>query len=271
MGKRFLAMLVAVMFATNMSAAVLTPEEEALPPEAKGLRIAENLSDDQDGYVDSILTMKMILINKNGDETVREMHTKNKEGVDGEGDMGLIVFDSPRDQKGTALLTHSHKDEDDEQWLYLPALKRVKKIASSGKSGSFMGSEFSFEDIGGGGDTKDYEYKWLRDEVYEGKQCFVLQSIPKDKNSGYTKIIAWIDKESGRNYKTEFYDRKNSHLKTMTISGFKKYNGEHDRPAELLMVNHQTGKSTKMLMSDYEFGVGLNEQDFTKNSLKRAR
>lgn len=271
MGRRLLAMLVAVMFVSSVSAAVLTPEEEALPPEEKGRRIADNLSDDQDGYVDSTLNMRMVLINKKGDETVREMHTKNKEGTGGEGDKGLIVFDSPRDQKGTALLTHSHEDKDNEQWLYLPALKRVKKIASNKKSGSFMGSEFSFEDIGGGGSTDDYDYKWLRDESYEGKECFVLQSIPKDKNSGYTKILAWVDKDNGRNYKTEFYDRKKSHLKTMTITGYKKYNDKHDRPGELYMVNHQTGKSTKMQMFDYQFEVGLTDNEFTKNSLKRAR
>ena len=271
MFKRVLVMLAAVFYASVLSAAVLSPEEEALPPEEKGRRIADNLSDDQDGYIDSQLKMKMVLINKKGDETVREMRTKNKEGTGGEGDKGLIVFLSPPDQKGTALLTHAHDDKDNEQWLYLPALKRVKKIASNKKSGSFMGSEFSFEDIGGGGSTDDYEYKWLRDEIYEGKECFVLQSIPKDKNSGYTKIIAWVDKESGRNYKAEFYDRKKSHLKTMTITGYQTFKGDQDRPGELYMVNHQTGKSTKMIMTEYEFGVGLTDKEFTKNSLQRAR
>jgi len=271
MSKRLLAMLCVSMFASGLSAAVLSPEEEALPPAEKGKRIADNLSDDQDGYVDSELKMKMVLINKKGDETVREMHTKNMEGTAPDGDKGLIVFDSPRDQKGTALLTHAHDDKDNEQWLYLPALKRVKKIASNKKSGSFMGSEFSFEDIGGGGSTEDYNYTWLRDETLDGKECHVMQSIPKDKNSGYTKIVAWVDKENGRNYKAEFYDRKKSHLKTMTIKGYEVYKGDQDRPGELYMINHQTGKSTKMQMTDYKFDVGLKDKDFTKNSLQRAR
>ena len=271
MSKRLLAMLCVSMFASGLSAAVLSPEEEALPPAEKGKRIADNLSDDQDGYVDSTSTMKMILINKKGDETVREMHSKSMEGVAPEGDKSLMVFDSPRDQKGTAMLTHAHDDKDNEQWLYLPALKKVKKIASNKKSGSFMGSEFSFEDIGGGGSTDDYTYTWLRDEVLDGKDCYVSQSIPNDKNSGYTKIISWIEKDNGRVHKVEFYDRKKSHLKTMTMTGYQVYKGDQDRPSELYIVNHQTGKSTKMQMTDYAFDVGLSDKAFTKNSLQRAR
>ncbi|MBL4608091.1 MAG: outer membrane lipoprotein-sorting protein [Pseudomonadales bacterium] len=237
--------------------------------EEKGLRIAQEGEHLDDGWVDSTSKMEMILINKNGKETVRKMHSSATEGSNDDGKM-LMVFDSPRDQKGTALLTHSHPDKDNEQWLYLPALKKVKKIASKSKSGPFLGSEFSFEDIGGG-KIEDYDYKWLRDEEFNGRKVWVMEAYPKDKYSGYTKVVSWTDQEDHRIYKAEFWDRKKSHLKTMTLTGYEKYLDKFWRPGELHMVNHQTRKETKMQISDNVFNQGLKDKDFTKNSLKRAR
>lgn len=243
---------------------------QAETPEEKGRAIFEEAENRGEGYVDNEADMLMILKNKQEATSEREMSTKSLEGEGDEGDMSLMVFLSPRDQKGTALLTHQHKDRDDDQWLYLPALKRVKKIASSKKSGPFMGSEFSFEDIGGQ-QLDDYTYKYLRDEKLEGQDCFVVESYPKDKNSGYTKVITWVDKEHYRTLKAEFYDRKSSHLKTMTASGFKLYEDKFWRPAELNMVNLQTGRSTVLQQKNIKFKTGLSDSDFNKNSLKRAR
>lgn len=250
-------------------ALILAAPVFAETPEEKGLRIAQEGENTGEGWVDESSTLKMILINKKGNETVREMHSMATEGSNDDGKM-LMVFDSPRDQKGTALLTHSHPDKDNDQWLYLPALKKVKKIASKAKSGPFLGSEFSFEDIGGA-KIEDYEYKWIRDEELNGRKVWVIEAYPTNKYSGYTKVVTWIDQEDYRQYKAEFWDRKKSHLKTMTISGYKKYLDKFWRPAELHMVNHQTGKSTKMQITETKFKQGLQDKDFTKNSLKRAR
>ena len=253
----------------GLLALVLAAPVLAETPEEKGLRIATEGQEIGDGWVDSSNKMKMVLINKNGKETKREMHSSAIEGANDDGKM-LMVFDSPRDQKGTALLTHSHPDADNDQWLYLPALKKVKKIASKAKSGPFLGSEFSFEDIGGA-KLEDYDYKWIRDEELNGRKVWVLEAYPKNKYSGYTKVVSWVDQEDHRQYKAEFWDRKKTHLKTMTLSGYEKYLDKFWRPAELYMVNHQTGKSTKMMMMDNKFDKGLKGKDFTKNSLKRAR
>jgi hypothetical protein len=239
-------------------------------PEEKGYNISLEAERRDDGFQDNESDMLMILKNKQEATSEREMKVKGLEGKGDEGDKSLIVFLSPRDQKGTALLTHQHADRDDDQWLYLPALKRVKKIASSKKSGPFMGSEFSFEDIGGQS-IEDYTYKYLRDDTYDGQDCFVVESYPVDKNSGYTKVQTWIDKEHYRTLKAEFYDRKDSHLKTLSASGFKQYEGKFWRPDELLMVNHQTGRSTVLKQSNMKFKSGLSDADFNKNSLKRAR
>ena len=173
--------------------------------------------------------------------------------------------------KGTAFLSFTHKVGDDDQWMYLPALKRVKRISSQNKSGSFMGSEFSYEDMSNP-EVEKYTYKWIRDEVHEGVDCFIVESYPVDKeNSGYTRMLSWIDKSDYRLMRVEFYDRKKSHLKTLTIKEYNKYEGKYWRANELSMVNHQNGKSTNIKFLNYAFKTGLNDNDFTKNSLSRAK
>lgn len=134
-----------------------------------------------------------------------------------------------------------------------------------------MGSEFAYEDISSQ-EVEKYTYKWIKDETYDGKECFVIESYPVDKkNSGYTRQVNWIDKSQYRILKTDFYDRKNSRLKTLTFKGYRQYLGKYWRPDEMNMVNHQNGKSTRLIWSNYKFRVGLKARDFSKNSLKRAR
>ncbi len=238
-------------------------------PEEKGLAIAKEAERRDEGWGDSSATMQMILRNKRGDESVRDLRSKSLEIPD-DGDKSMIIFDSPPDQEGTALLTFSHKTGPDDQWLFLPALKRVKRIASKNKSGPFVGSEFAFEDLSSQ-EIEKYTYKYLRDEPCEGGTCFVTERYPTDEYSGYTKQIAWTDQAEYRPWKIEFYDRKKTLLKTLTFSGYKQYLDKHWRPAKMVMVNHQTGKSTELVFSDYKFKSGLSDSDFTQNSLKRAR
>jgi outer membrane lipoprotein-sorting protein len=242
----------------------------ATAPEEKGLEIARQADERDTGFQDYTVSMTMTLISTQGKNSIRELRYKVLE-VNGDGDKSLSVFDSPGDVKGTAFLTFSHKTGDDDQWLYLPALKRVKRISSRNKSGSFMGSEFAYEDIASQ-EVEKYTYKWIRDEIYDGKECFVFERYPVNKkNSGYTRQVVWIDKAEYRELKVEFYDRKNELLKTLTSEGFHQYGNKFWRPDKMNMVNHQTGKSTTLGFAGYRFATGLKDSDFTKNSLKRAR
>ncbi len=239
-------------------------------PEEKGLAIATEADKRNDGFQDNTSNMLMTLRNKHGEESIRRIRAKTLE-VKGDGDKSLTVFNNPRDVKGTAFLNFTHKTGDDDQWLFLPALKRVKRISSRNKSGSFMGSEFAYEDISSQ-ELEKYTYKWIRDEVYEGEDCFVIELYPVDKkNSGYTRQVNWIDKREYRVMKVEYYDRKKSHLKTLTFNGYKKYLDKFWRADEMEMVNHQNGKSTQLLWSDYKFQTGLTDKDFSKSSLKRVK
>jgi len=238
-------------------------------PEEKGLAIAREADRRDSGFGDYTAKMKMVLRNRQGQESSRQIRIRALE-VEGDGDQSLFIFDTPRDVKGTAFLTYSHKTGDDEQWLYLPALKRVKRISSRNKSGSFMGSEFAYEDIASQ-EVEKYTYKWLRDESYDGMECFVSERFPVDKkHSGYSRQVTWMDKEEYRPLKVEYYDRKNDLLKTLTIAGYRQFLGQFWRAGEMYMVNHQSGKSTILSWSDYQFRVGLTADDFNQNSLKRA-
>jgi len=236
----------------------------------KGLAIAQEADKRGEGYQDSQVGLTMVLIDSQGNTAEREMRVKTLEGKAEEGDKSLMIFDTPRDQKGVAMLTYTHKVDPDDQWLYLPALKRVKKISSRNKSGPFVGSEFAFEDISSQ-EVEKYDYKYLRDESFNGMDMFVVERDPKDKYSGYTRQVAWIDKTEYRVWKIDFYDRKNDLLKTLENKDFKQYLGKYWRPSISVMTNHQTDKATRLEYASYEFKLGLDERAFTKNSLKRAR
>ncbi len=242
---------------------------------AKGLAIAVESDKRDTGFSDQTANMVMELRNKQGDVSTRTIRIKALEVI-GDGDKSLSIFDKPADVKGTAFLTYSHAIKPDEQWLYLPALKRVKRINSKNKSGPFMGSEFAYEDLASQ-EVEKYTYKYIRDEKLkteefpEGVDTFVIERYPAYEYSGYTRQLAWVNKERYVAEKIEFYDRKNSLLKTLTNSGYKQYLGQFWRPDEMFMENHQTGKSTILKWENYKFKTGLTDKDFSRNSLKRAR
>lgn len=237
--------------------------------EEKGLSIVREADQREAGFINFIVDVVMTLKNKQGKESERKLRIKVLE-AEGDGDKNLVIFDSPKDLKGTAFLNYTHKLEDDDRWLYLPALKRVKRISSRNKSGSFMGSEFAYEDMASQ-EVEKYTYKWIRDESYKERECFVVEYYPVDQdNSGYTKKITWIDEKEYYISKVDYYDRKGFLLKTLQYSGYQQYSDKYWKPDEMYMVNHQTGKSTKLIWSDYKFLTNLKERDFNKNTLKRA-
>jgi len=237
--------------------------------EDKGLRIANEMDQQDSGFVDSVAKLTMELKNKQGDTSLRKVRLKTLE-VTGDGDKSLSIFDTPKDVKGTAFLTFSHSKKPDEQWLYLPSLKRVKKISSRNKSGPFMGSEFAFEDMASQ-EVDKYTYKYLKDETINNIDCYVIERIPAYKNSGYKRLISWVNKKDLRPEKIVFYDRKDSKLKTLIFSDYKQYLKQYWRADKMFMENHQTGKSTTLSWKTYQFKTGLKSKDFTRNSLKRAR
>ena len=237
--------------------------------EEKGLQIAIEADQRDTGWKDQSAILKMILRNAQGQESTRTLDINTLEVV-GDGDKSLSIFHTPRDVKGTAFLSYTHALEADDQWLYLPALKRVKRIASANKSGPFVGSEFAYEDIASQ-EVKKYRYKWIKDESLDGHDCFVVERYPEYEHSGYTRIMTWIDKEMYQPVKLEFFDRKNALLKTLMFTGYQQYLDQYWRPGKMSMVNHQTGKETDLLWEEYKFNNEFTDRDFDRNTLKRSR
>ena len=237
--------------------------------EEKGLAIAQDIERKDRGWGDATTKMKMILRNRQGQKSTRAIHIKILE-MKNDGDKTLIIFDDPRDLKGTAFLTFSHAVKADDQWLYLPALKRVKRISSANKSGPFMGSQFAYEDIVSF-EVDKFRYKYLRDEKLGEHQTFVVETYPRYKYSGYTRQLVWVDKQRHIPLQIKYYDRKNDLLKTLKFINYKQYLGKYWRTEKQEMENHQNGSTTTLIWSEYRFRNNLANSDFDRNSLKRAR
>lgn len=273
------AMMIAVIMLAVPAGigAAIAQEAPALPddPVAKGLAIAEETERRDEGFGDSRASMQMILKNAYGETSERELRsmTLEKPAAD-EGDWTLNVFDRPRDVEGTALLTYANILEPDDQWMYLPAVARVKRISSVNKSGPFMGSEFAFEDFSST-EVGKYSYTWLRDEAcpepVADRTCHVVERTPLYEHSGYTRQITWTDTADYQARKVDYYDRKDALLKTLMLTDYRLYQDKYWRAHDLFMENHVTGKSTRLVWQDYAFGTGLSDNDFSTNALKRAR
>jgi len=233
--------------------------------EERGLQIAKAAEEADLGFGSSTVELKMTLKNKNGQTSERFLETKTLELTE-DGDKSQIVFNSPKDVKGTATLTFTHKVGSDDQWLYLPSIARVKRISSNNKSGPFVGSEFAYEDLSSQ-EVEKYSYKFLKEE---GSNLIVEQD-PVDPKSGYTRRVVAYNKDKGyRIEKIEFYDRKNSLLKTLSYSNYRLYKDKFWRADTFRMVNHQSNKETILEFSNYNFDIELTDDDFSQVALKRA-
>lgn len=241
----------------------------AATPAEKGLEIAKKMQAANNGFVGEESKMEMVLIDAYGAKTTRVMTGMVME-VDGDGDKSISIFENPQDVKGTKMLTHSHKNDDDDQWLYLPTFRRVKRISSSNKSSSFMGSEFSYEDLGSQ-EIEKYDYKWMKDIKIDGKDGWLLERKPKSK-SGYSRMVMKISKEYMNPVQVEYYDRKNELLKVADFSNFKKFKvGKKTmwRANKIHMKNVQTKKESIFEWKDRKIGVAHKSRDFNKTALKR--
>lgn len=251
-----------IFLAIAIISTIITQAQSA---EERGLEIAKAAEQADLGFKSSTADLKMVLKNRNGQTSERSLTNKTLELTE-DGDKSLIVFNSPKDVKGTATLTFTHKTVSDDQWLFLPSIKRVKRISSNNKSGPFVGSEFAYEDLSSQ-EVEKYTYKFIS----ESGGLLLVEQDPVDRKSGYTKRIVTYNKAKGyRIEKIEFYDRKGALLKTLTYSGYKLFNSKFWRAGALNMVNIQNNKETLLEFSNYNFNANLSDDDFTQVALKRA-
>lgn len=237
---------------------------------AKGQELATQMDQHSSGYQDLTASLTMTIIDRQQRQRLRQLSLQILEDTN-KGDKTLATFVSPADQRGVALLTHSHKTKANDQWLYLPSIKRIKKIASSNQSGSFMGSDFTYEDLAPVVIEK-YNYQFLREEPCAEDTCSVIVQTPKspDSDSGYSQQIIWLDSHY-RIQKIELYDLVDRHYKTLLISGYKLINNRFWQAGRMHMKNHSTGQETVLDWQNYRLSTGLKNAHFTTRALKKRR
>ncbi len=213
--------------------------------------------------------IELIIVEKSGIEKKRtlEMWTiKDSHGLN----RSLIIFRQPASVKNTRFLIIQNKNKSDDQYIYLPALRRVRRIAASARNKSFMGTEFSYEDMSTR-DIDDDTHKLLREERYNGYDCYVVESIPKNMdNYHYSKTIHWIAQKMWVVMKIEMYDTKGKLKKILTLENFKKING-YWNPQKTIMKNVQTGRATLLKNLKTEYDKKFPETLFSVQYLKRGK
>ncbi|MCB9736689.1 MAG: outer membrane lipoprotein-sorting protein [Deltaproteobacteria bacterium] len=237
----------------------------AATPEEDGAAVARELVRHRTGFGDQAVTVTMELRNAGGEAARKEIRVKTLERQ-GDAPATVVILEAPSDVKGTALLSLG-----DDQWLYLPASHRVRRIASSNRSGPFLGSEFSYEDLMG---DKPDRYRWRltgKKACPAGGDCLVVETTPTYEGSGYSRRVLWVEAGTYRVMQVDYFDVKGDALKTLVYAGYQTYAGGHDRARTLTMTNHVTGKSTVLRFGDYAFGNGFTEADFNKERLAQAR
>lgn len=232
-----------------------------------GLQIIQNVYNRPEGK-DQTGELTMTLINSRGDKRVREIKQFLKDF--GTEEKKTMFFLSPADVHNTSFMNWSYDEEgrDDDQWIYLPALKRVKRISSDSKSDYFMGSDFTYDDLGDRHPTED-THKLLREEKFNGEDCYVVESTPKDEDYMYSRTVTWIIKDKWIGLKKEFYDEDGDHLKTLSVNKYEKIK-DYWLILHSQMHNVQKDHTTEMLLENVKVDTGVSDTMFTERMMKRG-
>ncbi len=227
--------------------------------------VAKKSYDMISGYKSSLSKTTMILKNAEGVENIRKLEIKKIEDEDG--DKSLLNFLYPDDLKDTKLLSYEVIGGDDKQWLYLPSLKRIKRISSRNKSGSFMASEFSYEDISSQ-NYKNYSYEGEAEEVTkDAVNYYKITRTPIDANSGYSKQVIWIEKATFLAKYGEYYDKQNRLLKKINFTEYKVIDGVQ-RVVKIVIENVQNKKSSSLAWDEDAINANISSSQLSKRALK---
>ncbi len=229
--------------------------------------------DDQGSVQTEMNKSKMTLINNKGKTRERDVtrYEKSYNGADGIDTKTLIIFDYPADIRGTGLLLWSYEDaaKDDDRWLYLPALKKVRRIAGESKNEYFMGTDFTYDDMGARSIDDDI-HTLLGVEIVGGIECYKIESVPKDKDGQYSKRITWVIPEKWVFVRVEFYEKSGVLQKVLTVSNIKEVDGiwvGH----ELFMDNLSKTHQTIIEIQEVKFDSAMDDQIFTQTTLQRGK
>ncbi len=216
----------------------------------------------------------MIIINSRGDKRVRKIASITKLVNKGITEKKLIRFLSPADVKGTGLLTYDYKKKDDDMWLFMPALRKSRRIVSSEKSKSFMGSEFSYSDMSPP-NLDDFHFKLLGEEKAAGELCWKIEMTPKNEDvadeNGFSKKISYIAKKDNVIRKSVYYDLDGTLHKVLTVKSLKEIDKRNHkyRLTHMIMVNKQDGRKSILKVERIKFNPTVSNRFFTIGYLEK--
>lgn len=231
-----------------------------------GRQIVEKAYNRQTGN-DQTSELTMTLTNSRGQTRVRSIKQFTKDFGDVE--KSIMFFLSPADVRNTSFMNWSYTgDKADDQWIYLPALKRIKRISSDSKSDYFMGSDFTYDDLGDRKLDAD-THTLLREETINGKQCYVVESVSKEEDYMYSKTIVWIDKASFIGVKKEFYDEDGELLKMLIIKNVEQISGFYII-TNSEMRNVQRNHFTSIELRNVQINTNISDDIFTERTMTRG-
>ena len=211
--------------------------------------------------------VEMELVNKAGQKRVRELTMLRKDYEEGGNQKYYIYFHKPADVKDTTFMVYKYPERDDDRWLFIPSLDLVKRIASNDKYSSFVGSDFTYEDISGRKPEED-SHTLLRKETIDNRTCFVIESLPREA-AEYTRRISWIDEATSLPIKEEFYDRQNELYRTFEALEMKDIDGIRTI-TKRVMKNTKTGHRTEVTFQETKYNLGITDDIFTERYLRKA-
>ncbi|MFQ5345018.1 MAG: outer membrane lipoprotein-sorting protein, partial [Mariprofundus sp.] len=262
----------ATLFVCTLAMGIGMPVVSPHAGELTGDNIMQRVDNRDDG---NDLTQKIYqkLIDRRGG--VRERHMVAFRKDYGRDSKSISYFLKPANIRDTALLTYDYDGtaRDDDQWLYLPALKKVRRISASDRGDYFMGTDFTFEDIKQTPELEDYNWTLLGSETVDGHDCWAVQGVPKTdelkKNLGYSKTVNYIRKDIDMAIRIDYWDRKGQELKHFHATEVQQIQGIWTA-TKMEMENAQTGHKTEMVFSDQQYNTGLSDRKFSERMLKRG-
>ncbi len=257
-------------------AMLLSPLSAAMAADLTGRQVMEKQEELQKAQSEYGEEVMLLVDTKSGAKEKRDVKRYAKD-VGNDLNRALLVFLKPADIKGTALLTHENPEADD-QWLYMPATKKMQRIAQGSKKSYFMGTDFTYEDMEPE-DIDNFEYTIKKEEAVDhvtpAKTCYVIEAVPankeKKKATAYSKRLIWVDKENFTTLKVEFYDRRKRLLKTQTSFEFENLTGTVFRPKKTIMDNHKKKHKTLTLVKKRALNEPIDDSVFTERFIMSGK
>lgn len=216
----------------------------------------------------------MELIDKGGGKRTRDMTMLRRDQTEGGNQKYFIYFHKPGDVRRMTFMVWKYPTKEDDRWIFIPAVDLIRRIAADDKRSSFVGSDFTYEDVSGR-DVASDSHTLLRSEMLEERECYVIQSVPKEPTE-YTKRLSWIDKKTFLPIKEEYYDAQNELFRVFTADKIEEITGAEGKDKKVFptvtkrtMKNVKTGHRTEVIYKSVSYNLGLKDKDFSERQMRR--